>query len=80
MDLKCLSFKTAFLLVIALAKLVSEIHALSISHECLKWNPELNHTGYYQPFSLAAFEILYGRAAEESLKPIVIIHLIHPPS
>ena len=39
-ELKWLSYKTAFLLAITSAKRVSELHALSISDSCLRWNPD----------------------------------------
>lgn len=39
-DLKWLSCKTAFLLAIASAKRVSELHALSVSPSCLRWSPD----------------------------------------
>ena len=39
-DLKLLAQKTAFLLAICSAKRVSELHALSVSDECLRWKPE----------------------------------------
>ena len=39
-ELKWLSYKTAFLLAITSAKRVSELHALSTSDTCLRWNPD----------------------------------------
>lgn len=39
-DVKWLSFKAAFLLSIASAKRVGELHALSVSESCLHWLPE----------------------------------------
>ena len=39
-ELKWLSMKTAFLLAMASAKRVGELHALSISRECLHWSPD----------------------------------------
>ena len=39
-DLKWLSYKTAFLLAITSAKRVGEIHALSVSPSCLRWNSD----------------------------------------
>ncbi|XP_047223474.1 uncharacterized protein LOC124869581 [Girardinichthys multiradiatus] len=39
-DLKWLSLKTAFLLAIASAKRVGELHALSVSEPCCRWNPD----------------------------------------
>lgn len=39
-DLKCISLKTAFLLAIASAKRVSELHALSLSELCMLWLPD----------------------------------------
>lgn len=39
-DFKFLSHKTAFLLAICSAKRVSELHALSVSSECLRWRAE----------------------------------------
>lgn len=39
-DIKRLSLKTSFLLAIATAKRVSELHALSISELCLRWLPD----------------------------------------
>lgn len=38
-ELKWLSLKSAFLLAMASAKRVGELHALSVSHECLQWSP-----------------------------------------
>ncbi len=37
---KWLSLKSAFLLAIATARRVSELHALSVSPQCLRWGPE----------------------------------------
>ena len=42
-ELKWLSYKTAFLLAITSAKRVGELHALSVSESCLRWNPD--HSG-----------------------------------
>lgn len=39
-DLRWVSLKTAFLLAITSAKRVSELHALSVSASCLRWNPD----------------------------------------
>ena len=39
-ELKWLSCKTAFLLAITSAKRVSELHALSVSDSCLRWNSD----------------------------------------
>lgn len=39
-ELKWLSYKTAFLLAITSAKRVSELHALSVSNTCMRWNPD----------------------------------------
>ena len=39
-ELKWLSYKTAFLLAITSAKRVGELHALSTSDSCLRWNPD----------------------------------------
>ncbi|XP_071400930.1 LOW QUALITY PROTEIN: uncharacterized protein [Centroberyx affinis] len=39
-DLKLLSHKTAFLLAICSARRVSELHAPSVSDECLRWKAE----------------------------------------
>lgn len=39
-DIKWLSLKTAFLLAISSAKRVSELHALWVASQCLKWGPE----------------------------------------
>ena len=38
-DLKWVSLKTAFLLAITSAKRVSELHALSVSADCVRWHP-----------------------------------------
>ncbi len=38
--IKWLSLKSAFLLAIATARCVSELHALSVSPQCLRWGPE----------------------------------------
>ena len=38
--LKWLSAKVAFLLAIASAKPVSELHALSVSKQCIRWNSD----------------------------------------
>ncbi len=39
-ELKWLSMKTAFLLAIVSAKQVGELHALSVSNSCLRWNSD----------------------------------------
>ena len=39
-DLKFLSLKTLFLLAVCSAKRVSELHALSVDEECMRWRPE----------------------------------------
>ncbi len=39
-DIKWLSLKTAFLLAITTAKLVGELHALSVSAPCLRWSAD----------------------------------------
>ena len=39
-ELKWLSCKTAFFLAITSAKRVGELHALSVSDTCLRWNPD----------------------------------------
>lgn len=39
-ELKWVSVKTAFLLAIASAKRVGELHALSVSESCLRWNSD----------------------------------------
>lgn len=39
-DLRWLTVKTAFLLAIVSAKRVSELHALSVSESCLRWNAD----------------------------------------
>ncbi|KAK0139969.1 hypothetical protein N1851_023132 [Merluccius polli] len=39
-ELKWLSMKTAFLLAMASAKRVGELHALSVSQECIHWSPD----------------------------------------
>ncbi len=41
-DIKWLSFKTAFLLAITTAKLLSELHALSVSAPCLRWSADFS--------------------------------------
>lgn len=38
-DISWLSLKTAFLLTITSARRVSELHALSVSEDCLRWHP-----------------------------------------
>ncbi|CAJ1053305.1 LOW QUALITY PROTEIN: uncharacterized protein LOC114463422 [Xyrichtys novacula] len=39
-ELKWLSYKTVLLLAITSAKRVGELHALSVSESCLRWNPD----------------------------------------
>ena len=39
-ELKWVSTKTAFLLAIASAKHIGELHALSVSDSCLRWNSD----------------------------------------
>ncbi len=39
-DLRSLSWKTVFLLAISSAKRVSELHALSVSDDCLRWKTD----------------------------------------
>ena len=39
-DLKFLTQKTVFLLSLCSTKRVSELHALSVSTECMRWKPE----------------------------------------
>lgn len=39
-EIKWLSIKTAFLLAITSTKRVSELHALSVSAQCMRWGPE----------------------------------------
>lgn len=41
-DIKSLSMKTAFLLAITSTRRVGELHALSMSPQCLRWGPEYN--------------------------------------
>ena len=40
-ELKWVSIKTAFLLAIASAKRVGELHALSVCDSCLRWNSDV---------------------------------------
>lgn len=39
-DLKWISWKTAFILAITSAKCVGELHALSVSESCIRWNAD----------------------------------------
>lgn len=39
-EIKWLSIKTVFLLAITSTKRVSELHALSVSAQCMRWGPE----------------------------------------
>lgn len=71
-ELKWLSCKTSFLLAITSAKRVSELHALSVSESCLRWNADgsgvtmwpnvaflpkvLSHAHLNQPIRLARFD------------------------
>ena len=71
-DLKWLSMKAAFLLAVVSAKRVGELHALSVSETCLRWNPDgsgvilwpnvaflpkvLTTTYVNQPIKLARFD------------------------
>ncbi|KAK7878709.1 hypothetical protein WMY93_030948 [Mugilogobius chulae] len=71
-DVKWVSLKTAFLLAMASGKRVSELHALSISETCLRWNADgsgvtlwpdasflpkvVSTVGSTQPLQLARFE------------------------
>lgn len=71
-DIKWLSYKTAFLLAITSAKRVCEIHALSVSPQCMRWGPEDSSVTLWpnpaflpkvmspqfinRPFSLAVFD------------------------
>lgn len=79
-DVSWLSMKTAFLLAVTSTKRVGELHALSVSRDCLQWHPDdsgvtlwpnpsflpktLSSTFINQPFSLAAFEADRGRGSE----------------
>ncbi|XDV25256.1 hypothetical protein PO909_029202 [Leuciscus waleckii] len=70
-DIKSLSMKTAFLLAITSTRRVGELHALSVSPQCLRWGPEYNQATLWpnpafrpkvlsdrfvnQPIQLAAF-------------------------
>lgn len=45
--LKCLSMMTAFLIAVTSVKRVGELHALSISEPCLRWDPGGSGVTYY---------------------------------
>ena len=80
-ELKWVSCKTAFLLAICSAKRVSELHALSISDSCLRWNSDgsgvtlwpntaflpkvLSRAHQNQPIRLARFDPSPGERGEE---------------
>lgn len=77
-DIRSFSMKTAFLLAITSARRVEELHALSMSLQCLRWGPEGNQVTLWpnpafqpkvlspqftnQPIQLAVF-ILEDKAA-----------------
>ncbi|KAL2095682.1 hypothetical protein ACEWY4_007830 [Coilia grayii] len=79
-DVSWLSMKTAFLLAITSAKRVGELHALSVSGDCLRWHPgdsgvtlwpnpsflpkTLNSAFVNQPLTLAAFEAGQGERSD----------------
>ena len=80
-ELKWLSCKTAFILAITSAKRVGELHALSVSESCLRWNPDQSgvtlwpNTAFLpkvpsaaninRPIRLARFEPPPGEAASQ---------------
>ncbi len=77
--------KTAFILAITSARRVSELHALSVSLQCLRWGPEDSQVTLWlnpafqpkvlspqfmnQPIQLAAF-MQEGRASRAALCPV----------
>ncbi|KAL2087997.1 hypothetical protein ACEWY4_016825 [Coilia grayii] len=79
-DVSWLSMKTAFLLAITSAERVGELHALSVSGDCLRWHPgdsgvtlwpnpsflpkTLSSAFVNQPLSLAAFEAGQGEGSD----------------
>ena len=81
-ELKWLSCKTAFLMAIVSAKRVSELHALSVSPRCIRWNPDgsgvtlwpntafvpkvLSPFHRSQPLRLARFQPQSGTTENES--------------
>ena len=80
-ELKWVSCKTAFLLAIASAKRVGELHALSVSDTCLRWNTDgsgvtlwpnvaflpkvLSRSHLNQPIRLASFRPPPGEVKEK---------------
>ena len=85
-DLKWLSMKAAFLLAVVSAKRVGELHALSVSETCLRWNPDgsgvilwpnvaflpkvLTTTYVNQPIKLACFDPPSGEGGSPLLCPV----------
>ena len=84
--LKWLSMKAAFLLAITSAKRVGELHALSVSDTCLRWNSDgsgvtlwpnvaflpktLPRNHLNQPIQLARFDPPSGEGGSELLCPV----------
>lgn len=80
-ELKWVSWKTAFLLAISSAKRVSELHALSVSDSCLRWNSDgsgvtlwpntaflpkvLSRAHLNQPIRLAQFDLPPGERGDD---------------
>jgi len=85
-ELRWLSAKTVFLLAITSAKRVSELHALSVSESCLRWNsdgsgvtlwpnaaflPKVLTCSYLnQPVRLAQFDPPSGEERSKLLCPV----------
>ncbi|CAM4659841.1 unnamed protein product [Leuciscus chuanchicus] len=85
-DLKHLSFKTAFLLALASVKRIGDLHALSVSATCMEFGPNdsrvilkpkhgyvpksLNTPFRAQVISLSALPVTEGNMDESSLCPV----------
>ncbi|XP_056090764.1 polyunsaturated fatty acid 5-lipoxygenase-like [Rhinichthys klamathensis goyatoka] len=85
-DIKSLSMKTAFLLAITSTRRVGELHALSVSPQCLRWGPEYNQVTLWpnpafrpkvlsdrfvnQPIQLAAFN---QEASQTTVCPVRVL-------
>ncbi|XP_073671778.1 uncharacterized protein [Paramisgurnus dabryanus] len=85
-ELKWVSIKTAFLLAITSAKRVGELHALSVSNSCLRWNSDgsgvtlwpntaflpkvLSSSNLNQPIHLAQFTPPEGEDRLQRLCPV----------
>ena len=88
-DIKWLSYKAAFLLAVTSAGRVGEIHALSVSPQCVRWGPEDSFVTLWpnpaflpkvmspqfvnRPFTLTAFDHHASGLARQALCPVRVL-------